>query len=194
MRIFSYIVLALRKKMGAQETIFDPIIAWLGRWCQLGFIKLKIAVGHIGDGFPWRKQCILLATVIVHAIHSFLCIGGGRNGWMAVDGIGWCLCSVWHCNKHLDCSRCVWMTCSTNYTGTLGLFFAEVYINLSSYDIYMPIPLIPASGRAALDDISSAILSYLSYHLSYLIFWTWRFFLFLFLWGRIAGLSTPYLR
>ena len=49
------------------------------------------------------------------------------------------------------------MTCSTNYTGTLGLFFAEVYINLSSYDIYMPIPLIPASGRAALDDISSAI-------------------------------------
>jgi len=35
------------------------------------------------------------------------------------DDVCHSLCSVWHCNKHLDCSRCVWMMCSTTYTGTL---------------------------------------------------------------------------
>jgi len=96
-----------------------PIMARLGRWCQLGFIRLKITVGHVGDGFPWRKQCILLATAIVHLIHPFLYIWGGRNRWMGVDGIGWRAlqnkqCTrqmssrrtmfvqwLWHCNKRV---------------------------------------------------------------------------------------------
>jgi len=45
-------------------------------------------LGHVGDDFPWRKQCTLLATVIVHLIHPFVYIWGGRNRWMGVDGIG----------------------------------------------------------------------------------------------------------
>ena len=117
------------------DSIFDLIITQLGRWCQLGFVRLKITIGHIGDSFPWRKQCILLATVIVLVIHSFLYIGRGRNRWMAVDGIEWCLwiekpcktnnapnkhcpdgqClySVWHCNKCMlwpKCLNMIWLS------------------------------------------------------------------------------------
>ena len=87
------------------------------RWCQLGFVGLRITVQQVEDGFPWIKQCILLATVLVHVI---LYVEGGRNRWMALDGIRWrlwitkpcrtnnapnkCrpdgkyLCSVWHCD------------------------------------------------------------------------------------------------
>jgi len=35
-------------------------------------------LGHVGDGFPWKKQCILLATVIVHLIHLSIYLGGQK--------------------------------------------------------------------------------------------------------------------
>jgi hypothetical protein len=38
--------------------------------------------------FLMQKKKILLATVYLHTIHLFLCVGGGDNGWMAVNSVG----------------------------------------------------------------------------------------------------------
>jgi hypothetical protein len=56
----------------------------------------------------------------------------------------------------MDCSRRVWMTCSINriphqswhlrivfVIGDVGLSFSYIYIYMSNYNIYMPIPLFP---------------------------------------------------
>ena len=40
----------------------------LGKWCQMGLLGLGFAVGLVGLGFSWEKNCIILATIHLHAV------------------------------------------------------------------------------------------------------------------------------
>ncbi len=39
----------------------------LGKRCQVGLLGLGFAVGLVGLGFSWEKNCIILATIHLHA-------------------------------------------------------------------------------------------------------------------------------
>jgi hypothetical protein len=60
----------------------------LGKQCQLGFPRFKIAAGLIGLAFSPLKKCIIVATAYLYTIQPFRCARRGGNGWMAMDIFG----------------------------------------------------------------------------------------------------------
>jgi hypothetical protein len=54
----------------------------------VSFLSLSFAPGLIGLGSLYLKICISVVLIYLNILHSFLCLCGGRNGWMGMDGSG----------------------------------------------------------------------------------------------------------
>ena len=60
----------------------------LGKWCQLGLLRLSFAAGLVRLGFSRKKMCIIVYKVYLHVIYLFINLRAGENGWMALTQFG----------------------------------------------------------------------------------------------------------
>src|SRR6266567_1507970 len=83
-----------RRWAGEQTTTrFRSLSFPIRQGVPVGLLWLSFAVGLVGLSFPWPKNCIILATIYLHAFQYFLRVGEGGNGWMELERFGCMLLS-----------------------------------------------------------------------------------------------------